>query len=121
MNARENLYAALMTDGIHGRGHTPDRSEQASALLDAHHDEIRRDALMEGAAIAAEVSTDSPATAATRATVVAALRVAALTNDECAQCAHRRGDHLNHGAFCTLPTSETTVCGCRRYAHPDAR
>jgi hypothetical protein len=44
---RNTLYALLMVDGIHGRGHSPDRSERASELLDAYRDEIRREAAAE--------------------------------------------------------------------------
>lgn len=36
MSAREDLYAALMKGGPH----TPDRSERASALLDAYTHEV---------------------------------------------------------------------------------
>lgn len=38
--ARRALYLALMTDGITGRGHSPDRSEQATALIEAFRDEV---------------------------------------------------------------------------------
>lgn len=39
--ARRALYLALMTDGVTGRGHSPDRSEQATALIEAFRDEDR--------------------------------------------------------------------------------
>lgn len=43
MSARKELYAALMRGGPH----SPDRSEKASALLDAHAAEVRAEALRE--------------------------------------------------------------------------
>lgn len=39
-NARRALYLALMTDGVTGRGHSPGRSEQATALIEAFRDEV---------------------------------------------------------------------------------
>ncbi|NUP24126.1 MAG: hypothetical protein HOZ81_50340 [Streptomyces sp.] len=38
--ARDALYTVLMLGGVTGRGHTPDRSEKASALIDAHRAEV---------------------------------------------------------------------------------
>lgn len=38
--ARKALYTALMTGSPAGRGHSPDRSEQATALIEAFRDEV---------------------------------------------------------------------------------
>jgi hypothetical protein len=80
---------------------------------------VRRTALFDAAAMAAD-ATDGLGGEALRHVIVSRIRVAALSNDACDKCSHRRGDHLDHGGICTLRTTSTTVCGCRRYGHPAA-
>lgn len=42
--AREPLYTALMVGGVTGRGHSPDRSEKASALIEAFRGQVLAEA-----------------------------------------------------------------------------
>lgn len=77
----------------------------------------RRGTLLSAAEIAESVDTETSAEAATRATVIAKLRVEALASDECAKCGHRRGDH-RYGGVCTVRRSATTRCACRQYGFP---
>jgi hypothetical protein len=47
MTARDALYYALMTGGIPGTGHTPDRSTRATQLMEAFRNQTRSEAATE--------------------------------------------------------------------------
>lgn len=96
--------------------------EQARTLLDQYRDQVaaeaRREALLDAAKLAAKGVGRLSDEAAIQHTIVSRLRVAALSDDACSKCEHRRGDHLHNGGRCTQRTSPTTHCACRRYEHP---
>lgn len=74
----------------------------------------RRNTLFAASELAGSVQADTSADKALRATIVAKLRVAAMADDECAKCGHRRGDH-HYGGICKARRSATTHCACRQY------